>query len=273
MYELSEKSVSKSQRRLMGMAWAYRKGELDIDKVPKEIRQEIIDIANSKSFKDKSLRKFAKTKEKGLPKKVRTKKGKPDMRLKKNKNKVGKKYEHLLTYQEFLLEMKKDELISDADEDRVKRSENLNVSYRKTKFRHKKKYVKTITFDVDSENSNKKYQVYIQIPDYKIISKLRKESISDKFELVIEDGDINIHCTCPDFLYKGYEYMANQLGYSIEDEHRFPNIRNPKLKGTLCKHCLAVLNNIEDYKDDIVNDIETYLKKERERKRKYKKNK
>jgi hypothetical protein len=52
---------SKSQQRLFGMALAVRRGELDKSKVD----QKALDIANGK-MTDKQIRKFAKTKHKGL---------------------------------------------------------------------------------------------------------------------------------------------------------------------------------------------------------------
>lgn len=64
---LSEKAESKAQHRLMSMAYAYKKGELDLSKVgqPDEIKK----IANSMSLKE--LKKYAKTKETGLPQHVK----------------------------------------------------------------------------------------------------------------------------------------------------------------------------------------------------------
>lgn len=56
---LSEKSVSKSQQRLMGMALAYKKGELD------NASDEVKKLANSMSMKD--LEDYAKTKHDNLP--------------------------------------------------------------------------------------------------------------------------------------------------------------------------------------------------------------
>ena len=60
--ELDEKAVSKSQQKLMGMALAYKRGEMD------DASDEVKKIASSMSEKD--LEDFAKTKHKGLPTKV-----------------------------------------------------------------------------------------------------------------------------------------------------------------------------------------------------------
>ena len=57
-------SVSKSQQRLMGMAWAYQKGDLDISDLPKSQQKNIKEIA--KNMKKKDLSDFAHTKRKKL---------------------------------------------------------------------------------------------------------------------------------------------------------------------------------------------------------------
>jgi len=58
---LTEKAVSKSQQRFFGMVDAYKKGELDGDEVSKSVK----DAANGMTMKQ--VKKFAKTKHKGLP--------------------------------------------------------------------------------------------------------------------------------------------------------------------------------------------------------------
>lgn len=69
-YQLYEKSKSQSQQKLMGMAYAYKKGDLDLSKLDKPLQDKIKKI--SKMSKN-DLRDFAKTKHKGLPKKVEKK--------------------------------------------------------------------------------------------------------------------------------------------------------------------------------------------------------
>lgn len=57
-------ALSKVQQRLMGMAYAYKKGELD----SKDASQEVKDLADSMTLKQ--LKKFAATKHEGLPETV-----------------------------------------------------------------------------------------------------------------------------------------------------------------------------------------------------------
>ena len=62
--ELQEKAVSKQQQKLMGLALAYKRGEVSSDKVSDTVK----DLA--KGMSEKELEDFAKTKHKGLPDKV-----------------------------------------------------------------------------------------------------------------------------------------------------------------------------------------------------------
>jgi len=62
--ELQEKAVSKQQQKLMGLALAYKRGEVSGDKVSDAVK----DLA--KGMSEKELEDFAKTKHKGLPDKV-----------------------------------------------------------------------------------------------------------------------------------------------------------------------------------------------------------
>jgi hypothetical protein len=86
---------SQKQQKLMGMALACKRSDYK-DCVSDEIEK------LARSMNDRQLRKYAKTTHEGLPKKVRTKSGKPDMRVKQNK----KSYEnvHIKTYDEFVNE-------------------------------------------------------------------------------------------------------------------------------------------------------------------------
>lgn len=59
----------------------------------------------------------------------------------------------------------------------------------------------------------------------------------------IDDNDIRIDCTCPDFRYR-FAYTATVNGYKANDPETRPSlIRNPDLKGSSCKHIMNVLSN------------------------------
>ena len=61
-------SKSKTQQRLMGLALAYKTGEIKEKDLSPEYADEIKKLA--KSMTEKQLRDFAQTKHKGLPEKV-----------------------------------------------------------------------------------------------------------------------------------------------------------------------------------------------------------
>jgi hypothetical protein len=65
-------SVSKSQQRLMGQAYAYKTGDIKLKDLDPKYAEEIKDLA--KSMTKKQLRDFAKTNHKGLPEKKSKKK-------------------------------------------------------------------------------------------------------------------------------------------------------------------------------------------------------
>jgi len=63
---------SKTQRRLMGMAYCVKEGKCKLKDLPPNVRDEVKRL--SRSMTKQQLRDFAKTKEKGLPRKKRKKK-------------------------------------------------------------------------------------------------------------------------------------------------------------------------------------------------------
>lgn len=82
MENLNEKAKSKSQQRLFGMVYAYKKGDLDLDELPKSLADKIKSIADGERKKTGDRRKktkgisksdaldFAATKHDDIPQKV-----------------------------------------------------------------------------------------------------------------------------------------------------------------------------------------------------------
>jgi hypothetical protein len=169
---------------------------------------------------------------------------------------------YILNYKDFLLEIFASDLIKDGDETRLSKAKKIEIYYGGMSHRTAKSRIKTIYFDtIDKDGSGKNRRVKVQIPDYRQISKDKKMSTKEKLEMTLEDGDVKMDCSCPDFLYKGYKYIGTEKEYSIKPETIPPYVRNPNLEGTLCKHGLAVLLNIDKYINQISNDIDQYSKK------------
>ena len=158
------------------------------------------------------------------------------------------------TFQQFLFEFYKTEFLDAADEDRKARSKNINIKFEKLNFRKKIAF-----FNVNTPGSKKSWIVELQFPEIKEISKSKKNELKEIVEMAIESGNLNIFCNCPDFKFKGYKYISNELDYNLDgkkyEEGRSPDIRNPKQEGTLCKHSIAVLEKINDFIDPISEAI------------------
>lgn len=54
--------------------------------------------------------------------------------------------------------------------------------------------------------------------------------------LLMFAGDLELHCTCPSFLFWGYQWLLTQMDAALVPEQRPPDIRNPQRRGIVCKH-------------------------------------
>ncbi len=80
--------------------------------------------------------------------------------------------------------------------------------------------------------------------------------LNERVNLMIA-GDIAIRCTCPAYLFFGQKYILTQLDANAEEppENRFPRIRNPGLKSTVCKHLSNVMDVFPFYISDITGEL------------------
>lgn len=82
--------------------------------------------------------------------------------------------------------------------------------------------------------------------------------------LITNSYNFRIGCTCEDFLYYAFQYMATQGDYEAKDfiETRAPERNNTGLYGAFCKHIVAVIENIStntNMRNQIVKDIENFI--------------
>lgn len=61
---------------------------------------------------------------------------------------------------------------------------------------------------------------------------------------LLSESDLEVYCDCPAFKYWGYKYISWNLDMGVEKETRNPKVRNPKLKGTVCKHLIMTLERL-----------------------------
>lgn len=75
-------------------------------------------------------------------------------------------------------------------------------------------------------------------------------------------GKLKVQCNDPaggdepSWLYWGFKYKASIQGYNLgKKEDRKPDIRNPRLKGSTCKHLIAAMQNLPFHTGVIVKDL------------------
>lgn len=144
------------------------------------------------------------------------------------------------------------DLVKGADNPRKKRATTVIVHYENAEDTDDG-YILHFTVQHLPANggSGRTHRVDVSLESLKELGDMSLESL--KAALVA--GDIKIQCSCEDFLYKGFAYMGTQLDYSLMDEPRFPQVRNPNLEGSVCKHGISVLSKLNLFYGPIVRDI------------------
>lgn len=161
-----------------------------------------------------------------------------------------------------------DDLRSRVEDKRKKRSKSLSPVFKEIKHRINNKRIRTLIFETPSQSSGKTWTQQIRLRDYSQISRLRKNlTFEEKIKTSIEAGDVEVYCNCPDFLYKGYEWMADAGDYGIKTQNIPPNVNNPNLDGSVCKHLNAVMDNMNSYIPKIVSEWEKYNRLVKKKKR------
>lgn len=85
------------------------------------------------------------------------------------------------------------------------------------------------------------WETYIQFPEW--MEQVQDTSINanEAARLLFWGGNLRVHCGCPSYLFWGFQYIMTQLDAAIVPETRYPHIRNPELKGVVCKHLRKTL--------------------------------
>ena len=73
--------------------------------------------------------------------------------------------------------------------------------------------------------------------------------------LLLWSGNLRLHCPCPAQLFFGHAYTLTQLDAAIIPETRYPHIRNPQLKGIVCKHLRVSLKTAPWHLADMASAI------------------
>lgn len=116
----------------------------------------------------------------------------------------------------------------------------------------------TMVFEVNSsehEENRIRYRNLIEFDEWEQIGQDNDFNAAEKARMLLWVGNIKLHCTCPSFLYWGYQYMLNVLDSAIYPEQRPPKERNPNERGIVCKHLNRVLRVLPFYSGSIAKEF------------------
>lgn len=139
------------------------------------------------------------------------------------------------------------------------------------KYNSNKRYMKINKWFNSFEDAIKEYRTYNH--KIKSIDIIKLDKSIPVYDLYVEDThnfllDVGVFVhNCNDFLYKGYEWMADAGDYGIEKQNIPPEKRNPELEGSLCKHLQSVMENLNKFYPKMVKDFKKYAKKVKQGKR------
>ncbi len=85
------------------------------------------------------------------------------------------------------------------------------------------------------------WHTYVRFMEWHEVVNDRDYDATESARLLLWGGNLQLHCGCPAYLFWGMNYILTQKDAAIVPEDRFPTIRNPNLKGGLCKHLTRTL--------------------------------
>jgi hypothetical protein len=113
----------------------------------------------------------------------------------------------------------------------------------------------TMIMEIDSSLGNGKYRNLFRMPQMEEMVQDLDLKPMEAAKLLVWAGDIQLHCSCPSFLYHGYQYMLTVLNSSIIPEERPPKKTNPHHNGAVCKHLNRTLKAFPFHISDIAKEI------------------
>jgi hypothetical protein len=121
-----------------------------------------------------------------------------------------------------------------------------------------------VVFDTPSaRHPSESYEQRVALLDLAPLLRDKKSKLNfkDKVLYAINNGDLQINCTCPAHLFWGYKYINTKLGTNIpgQAENRAPDIRNPQRRGDMCKHLNLVCSVLPANAMSITHDLKGAL--------------
>lgn len=116
----------------------------------------------------------------------------------------------------------------------------------------------TLSFETTSGTSpGKVWKQKVKLLDLPFWLSIPEKSLTllKRVRLALE-GDIKITCNDPSFKYWGWSYYTTQQGAKLGfQENRFPVIRNPNQRGSICKHLENTMKAMPFIATSIVKEL------------------
>lgn len=116
----------------------------------------------------------------------------------------------------------------------------------------------TMQFRIESSKfleNGIRYQCLVKFDEWDDYGQDVDFNFPEKARLLLWVGNIRLWCGCPSFLYWGYQYILTVLDASIYPEERYPEIRNPGERGSVCKHLNRILRVLPFYSGHIAKEL------------------
>ena len=97
---------------------------------------------------------------------------------------------------------------------------------------------------------------YIRFDEWnEVLNDMSMNAVEASRLLFGASNNIKLNCSCPAYLFWGYQYIETQVDAAIVPETRYPYKRNPNLKGFVCKHGIRVLKVLPYHLGDLAHEI------------------
>ena len=169
-----------------------------------------------------------------------------------------------------LLEMSRDDILKGSEPDPFKKS----IRERSQGYRYRLERVvvspdtrEVVLKFVCQAAGHEMHSVYVALDSFFDLfdeneSSEKKVNMAYLINMSIMQGEIRCSCTCPSWIYSGVKYIGTQLGYAYGGkETRFPRVKNPQLKGSICKHLFVVLKALPFQKFGIASQVSSELRR------------
>lgn len=100
------------------------------------------------------------------------------------------------------------------------------------------------------------YQCSVMFDEWDEVGRDPDLNYAEQARMLLWVGNIRLHCTCPSYLYWGYQYLLTAIDAAIYPEPRKPKIRNPQERGIVCKHLNRILRVLPFYSGQMATALQ-----------------